>query len=89
MIWRHKAPWLEDAPLFDELFSSASFQYVLYGMGFVTKENSPALRGEEYASAKANKLFGDNLGKTNQLLSSQPRNRELLTKIKEHGLQKI
>lgn len=88
-MWRHRPPWLEDAPLFDELFSSASFQYVLYGMGFVTKENLLQLRNSQLANTKANKLFGDNLSKTSQLLKSLPSNRELINKIKKFGLQKI
>ena len=34
MLWRQQTPWHEDAPRLDELFPSASYQYVLYGMGY-------------------------------------------------------
>ena len=89
MLWRHRPPWVEDAPLIDELFSSASFQYVLYGMGFVTKESPISQRNAIVAEAKINRLFSDNLNKTTQLLNAQPSNRELINKINEFGLQKI
>jgi hypothetical protein len=32
LLWRQQAPWHDDAPRIDELFPSASYQYVLYGM---------------------------------------------------------
>jgi flavin-dependent dehydrogenase len=88
-LWRHQAPWLDDAPQFDELFSSASFQYVLYGMGFVTKQNPNALRGQAEHISMANKLFSDNTKKTTQLLATLPKNRDLLNKIRELGLSKM
>jgi tryptophan halogenase len=88
-LWRHQAPWLDDAPQFDELFSSASYQYVLYGMGFSSKENPNALRDQAQHIAMANKLFSDNTKKTTQLLATLPKNRDLLNKIKEFGLSKI
>lgn len=38
LLWRQRPPWYYDAPLIDELFPAASYQYVLYGMGFRTDE---------------------------------------------------
>ncbi|MFT4635383.1 MAG: tryptophan halogenase [Arenicella sp.] len=88
-LWRYQPPWLEDAPQFDELFSSASFQYVIYGMGFVTKPSQVALREESSNLDKANALFMSNAKKTNSLLNTLPSNRDLLNKIAEFGLPKI
>ena len=34
VIWQQQSPYHQDAPLLDELFPSASLQYVLYGMGW-------------------------------------------------------
>jgi tryptophan halogenase len=34
LLWRQQTPYHQDAPMLDELFPSASYQYVLYGMGF-------------------------------------------------------
>ena len=33
-IWRHQPPSASDFPAMDEIFPHASYQYVLYGMGF-------------------------------------------------------
>ena len=88
-LWRHQAPWLDDAPRFDELFPSASFQYVLYGMGFITKENPLRLRNKEADLEKVNTLFNENAQKTTRLVNTMPNNRELLSKINEFGLSKI
>lgn len=89
MLWQHQPPWLQDAPQFDELFSSASFQFVLYGMGFATQETQAAGRGEDDNLAMANKLFSDNAKQAARLLSSLPSNRELINKVREFGFQKI
>ena len=88
-LWRHQPPWLQDAPQFDEMFPSASFQFVLYGMGFITKGNSVPLRSATDDLTKANKLFAENLQKTDKLQSVLPSNRELLNKISEFGFPKI
>jgi flavin-dependent dehydrogenase len=88
-LWRNQAPWLDDAPHFDDLFSSASFQYVLYGMGFVSHLSQLTLRDEEAGLAAANGLFNENVKKTNQFLASLPKNRDLLNKIKTVGLKKL
>ena len=34
LLWRSRAPWYYDERRRDEMFPSASYQYVLYGMGF-------------------------------------------------------
>ena len=88
-LWQYQAPWHQDAPHIDEMFSSASFQYVLYGMGFVTEQNHIPLKAARQQRAKANKLFSDNLHKTAQLLDALPTNRQLTDKVREYGFQKI
>ena len=89
MLWQHQSPWLQDAPHFDELFSSASFQFVLYGMGFATQETQPPSRAEDANLAMANKLFSDNANQTARLINALPSNRELINKVREFGFQKI
>lgn len=89
LLWQHQPPWLQDAPQFDELFSSASFQFVLYGMGFATQETQPPCRAEDENLIKANKLFSENAERTARLLRTQPTNRELINKVIEFGFQKI
>lgn len=88
-LWRHQPPWLDDAPQFDELFSSASFQYVIYGMGYVTKGSVASLRDHKADREKANSLFMNNAKRTKNLIDTLPSNRELINKIREFGLPKI
>jgi tryptophan 7-halogenase len=40
-IWRYQPPSLTDFPQIDEVFPAASYQYVLYGMGFAPPAASP------------------------------------------------
>jgi hypothetical protein len=77
-LWQQQAPWHEDAPRVDELFPSASYQFVLYGMGF-----EPALRAarrtvEPRERALVDRALKDNEQKARQLLSGLPANRALL-----------
>ena len=41
--WRHHSPWHEDFSHREEVFSAASYQYVLYGMGFRTETRALAV----------------------------------------------
>lgn len=76
-LWQQQPPWHDDAPRVDELFPSASYQYVLYGMGF-----KPGLRGgyaigDEREAARVAELLRANGEKARQMLGLLPTNREL------------
>jgi len=86
-LWRYQAPWHQDLNRSDELFSTASFQYVLYGMGFKTEPRATARRRDNQATAE--RLFAENAKRVEKMLSIMPSNRELLDKINEFGLQTI
>lgn len=88
-MWKFRAPWQEDAPRSDELFSSASFQYVLYGMGFKTQISPFERRDQTMLQQKAQQHFIENQKRTAQLLNSLPSNRELQEKISQYGFQRI
>lgn len=88
-LWRHQSPWHYDTSLADEMFPSASFQYIAYGMGFSTDDRPTGKRAEKNAHADAGRYFKENALRTRQLLSVLPGNRELIDKIKEYGLQAI
>ena len=47
-LWQYQAPWKADFDSLEEAFPSASYQYVLYGMGFKTRnaKNSSYLANE-------------------------------------------
>lgn len=89
LLWETQSPWIQDAPLVDELFPAASFQYVLYGMGGATRSStggrSALLRERDRAQA----LLRECAGTTSRLLGALPTNRSLLGKITQYGLPAI
>jgi hypothetical protein len=86
LLWKTQSPYYYDATHTEEMFPSASYQYILYGMGFVT--DTPRKKRLN-SSKKADILFNENLKHTQHLLSTLPKNRELINKIKQYGLPKI
>jgi flavin-dependent dehydrogenase len=86
-LWRFQPPFHDDFDHKDEVFPSASYQYVLYGMGFDTE---PSHFGAS-ASARqfAEEQFRENERISNELISRMPDNRTLLKKIHKHGMQRI
>jgi tryptophan 7-halogenase len=86
-LWKYHAPWFFDEfDRLEEVFPAASYQYVLYGMGFRT-EAGP--RENAAAEALAAKLFNENVTATRQMRAQLPKNRDLIRKIFAHGLQPI
>ena len=83
-LWRHQVPWHGDFVQFGEVFSAASYQYVLYGMGFETRVR----RSRELAMSerKAAQLMAENLQKTATLAANLRPNRDLLAWIGAQGL---
>ena len=81
-LWRSQVPWVSDGNNRAELFSAASVQYVLYGMGFATNINSNRYRGWDKDAVLAERLMRDNLSKTEVLMASQPTNRDLLNLVR-------
>ena len=80
-LWRSHVPWVSDSNNRVELFSAASIQYVLYGMGFVSEVNSRRYRSWDKDAVLADRLMRDNLNKTEALMASQPSNRDLLNLV--------
>ena len=70
----------------EEVFPAASYQYVLYGMGFET-EVAPADTAD--TALAASRLLRENERITVEMSARLPRNRELLNKIYEYGLQPV
>jgi tryptophan halogenase len=87
LLWSHQSPWFHDE--FDhveEVFPAASYQYVLYGMGFRTQVEISALAGD---AKDAERAMRENAVQTERLRAGLPRHRDLIRKIAEHGLQTI
>ena len=86
-MWRYRPPSRHDLNRVEEVFPSASYQYVLYGMGFRPQRDlSPRHPGDLDA---AEDCFRETARLTRKMLAALPGNRELLEHIKHHGLHRI
>jgi tryptophan halogenase len=86
-LWKHHSPWFFDEfDRLEEVFPAASYQYVLYGMGFRT-EADPLDNVDSHAPAV--RLMQQNIAMTRKMRSDLPKNRDLIRKIVEYGLQTI
>ena len=90
-LWKVQSPWLYDEIFREEMFPSASYQYIYYGMRGNTAV--PELHMDKRVSdkklRKAETLFMENAQLIQQLKKNLQPHRELIEKIKKHGLQKI
>ena len=86
-LWRYHTPWFHDEfDRVEEVFPAASYQYVLYGMGFRSEIQPGALAGEAKAAGRA---FHENNARTQRLRSTLPKHRDLIRQIVSQGLQPI
>jgi tryptophan halogenase len=86
-LWKYQPPWFTDEfDRLEEVFPQASYQYVLYGMGFRTEIGPMDNANTE---SMATKLMRENLAQTRQLRAQLPKNRELIQKIAQFGLQPV
>lgn len=81
ILWRDVVPWIFESSDRFELFSAASLQYVLYGMGFATNVTGDRLRNWDKEIKQVKGLVRDNETNTGRLIASLPTNRELLDQI--------
>ena len=81
-LWRYRAPMRGDFPRIEEVFPTASWQYVLYGMGW--RNDAGATRRADGALADA--FFREAADLTRRMLPALPANRALLDHIRSHGL---
>ena len=86
-LWRYQPPASQDFPHQPEVFSWPSYQYVLHGMGFEADyARAPQLHAEE---AGARRFFALADRARGEAVAQLPRHRELLGKIRKHGLQPV
>jgi 2-polyprenyl-6-methoxyphenol hydroxylase-like FAD-dependent oxidoreductase len=87
VLWRHQPPSRYDLHRIEEVFPSASYQYVLYGMGF---RPEPAVSTRRFDDGdRADAFFREAAALTGKMLAALPSNRELITHIRRHGLPGI
>jgi tryptophan halogenase len=87
LLWSHQSPWFHDEfDRVEEVFPAASYQYVLYGMGFRTQVEPSMLSGDAKTAERA---MRENAIQTERLRAGLPRHRDLIRKIVEHGMQAV
>lgn len=77
--WKTQYPWHSDFSHREEVFGAASYQYVLYGMGFRTADSH--LGSSDAAREFAERQFADRERIQNKLSATLPTNRALLNRI--------
>lgn len=86
-LWQYRAPSNHDFTSNNEVFPAASYQYVLYGMGFDTDNSWLNFTPSEEKFAQHQ--FSLNQKAIHQALNSLPKNRELINKIHQYGFASI
>ena len=86
-LWRQQSPSRYDLHCVAELFPSASYQYVLYGMGFRPDPDQAARRSDQ--SEVADRAFREAANLSRRMLSALPANREMIEHICRQGMPAI
>ncbi|MET0355248.1 MAG: tryptophan halogenase family protein [Cellvibrio sp.] len=86
-LWRYRSPGNYDFTSNNEVFPAASYQYVLYGMGF--KMDSRLIAHTLNDHRLAAEQIAQNATAVKKALSILPTNRELMKKIHEYGFASV
>ncbi|MDE2220275.1 MAG: tryptophan 7-halogenase [Gammaproteobacteria bacterium] len=86
-LWRHQPPSRYDFHRIEEIFPAASYQYVLYGMGF--RPESGARPESVQNAALAQRCFAEAAALGKSMLAALPANRALLNHLQSYRLQRI
>ena len=84
--WQLRAPARHDFGRIDEVFPSASYQYVLYGMGFRPDAAGTTRRRD---AAAADTHFREAAALTRRMLAALPAHRALIDHVRQHGLPRL
>ncbi|MCJ8321532.1 MAG: tryptophan 7-halogenase [Colwellia sp.] len=85
-LWQYQVPSASDFNQGSEIFPAASYQYILYGMGFKTQARATSKSNE--CDAKASFYFQENSKMVDRFKDALPNNRQLINHIKQYGLPK-
>lgn len=86
-LWRYRSPGNHDFTSNNEVFPAASYQYVLYGMGFKMDSQSVANTLNDYRVAAEH--IAHNETAIRKALHTLPTHRELIKKIHEYGFAAV
>ena len=85
-LWRHRSPTRHDFPRVEEIFPSASYHYILYGMGF---EPTSSETRRSAVPELAEPYFHETAQMARRMVSALPGNRELLAHVGQQGFPRI
>jgi len=86
-LWRFRPPGSRDFPEIEEVFPAASYQYVLYGMGFRPELPPYARRLDDpIAAARCLQAVGQ---LKHKYLAGLPSNRDLVEHVRARGLPRV
>lgn len=86
-LWRHRAPSRYDLFRVDEIFPSASYQYILYGMGFRPDARIAPPHAREVERAEDGIREASELAR--RMLPALPGHREMIEHIHARGMPRI
>jgi Tryptophan halogenase. len=85
-LWRYRSPYFRDLLQSEEVFPSASYQYVLYGMGFECEGDLPERVSANLEAGR--RKIDEGLSAWPRMESSLPTNRTLLNLIEQQHPRK-
>lgn len=86
-LWRYQPPSRYDLYRIEEVFPWASYQYILYGMGFVPQGRGGTVQAA--AVQRAEGCFRQTAEMTARMLAALPGHRELIDHIRARGLPRV
>lgn len=84
-IWRTRSPWYCDETHVDQMFPSASYQYVLYGMDYLSQTQTARRRTGGQEEQRARELFAASDNMAGKFMANLPTNRDLIDQVKQQG----
>ena len=86
-LWRHLPPSRHDLHRVEEVFPSASYQFILYGMGFMPDARPTTRRMDDVARAEG--YFHESAEMARKMLAALPGHREMLDHVNTRGMPRI
>ena len=83
--WQYRCPWHQDEHRVDEMFPAASYQYVLYGMGFRSEVDISVRRNATLQQQRAARLAEEVRQQAHKLATHLPTHRNLLEEASMRG----